>query len=237
MSTILQDASNAIVFWNNVRNNAPTIINYFDKGAYFSINRNDFASWRAKWDSLNKPANFKIHGYLGLRNYTGSTDFSLCLYCVDSHTDKKVVEGNENEYITHLKFSPYQRANLEQPFFNENMLSISQLDPLEALQRSTQWTLHKDTWLEQQSNMAQILVIPFKDLETLFSNPNIDSLICQPALTYDKGTDTFAMDLIIWGHSDTLGILAKYPQDLIQPIPPYSSVNPASSFQLLQHAI
>ena len=235
MATILQDASNAINTWNDVRNNTAATINYFNEGAYFSINRSDFATWHTKWLALNKPSNFKIHAYLGLQNDTTSVNFSLCLYSVDSNTDKKKVSNHENEYLTNLKFSNYHKATLHNPIFNPELVSNSDLDPLEALQRSTQWTLSKDTWLGQQTDMAQILVIPFKDLNTLFTNQNIDTLICQPALSQEESA--FNMDLIIWGHSNEFGIMAKYPQDLIQPVPPYSATNPVSNFQLLQFSL
>lgn len=235
MSTILQKASNAINLWNEVRNNTAATQNYFSKGTYFSIDRSDFATWHTKWQNLNKPSNFYIHAYLGLKNYSNSTSFSLCLYSVDSNTDSKKVLGNENEYLTNIKFSPYHPSNLTNPIFNSILPSSNHFGPLEALERSTQWTLHKNTWLSQQTNMTQILVIPFKDLTTLFNNSKIESVICQPALKYDSTTKNHTMDLIIWGHSNKMGILEKYPQDLIRPVPPFSFA--PNKYNLLSYSI
>ncbi len=236
MSTILQAASNGIATWNEVRNNTVAANNYFNNGAYFSISKSDYATWKSKWEGLNRPSNFNIHAYLALENHNYAATFSLCLFCVDSRTDKLSVEGNENEYLLNLKHASFHAATLSNPIFNMNLLSINTLDPLEALQRSTLWTFHKETWLLQQTNMTQILVIPFKDLTVLFDNPAVDAVICQPALTDGPTSGTFQMDMIIWGHSDTGGIVGKYPQDLIQPKPPYS-VAPSIAYNLLVYSV
>jgi len=233
MSTILENATNAINSWNEIRNNGAATNNYFNQGSYFPITATDFATWQSHWESLGKPENFKLHAYLGISIKPGDSNFCLSLYCVDSATDKKEVSINKDLYLANMKYLPYSMGNIENATFNMSFLNAEALDPLTALQASTQWSLHKNIWLEEQTDMAQILVIPFNDLETLFVEQEAELVVCLPALKMNTDTDILDIDLILWGHNSN-GIIGSYPADLIRPKPPFKN---RSNYQLLSYAL
>lgn len=227
MSTILEQAKNAINLWNETRSNTAAVINYFNQGAFFTIRLEDFETW----NSLSPE---HLHAYLGLSIPQGASDFSLFLYYIDSKTDKKVVSSHEPDYLMNLKKSIYDQATLQNVHFNMSLANADELQPLDALQASTQWTLHKDLWLSQQENLVQTFIIPFSDIKTLFEQKGAESIIVLPALKEDDNNpNTYTIDLILWGHTSE-GIIGRYPKDFITPAPPF--VNPPN-FQLLNYAI
>lgn len=238
MSEILNQATTEIQNWNIIRNNAPITIPIFNNGSYFKLTPSAYSKWQSILNGSGiSLEDQSIHAYLSVTEPSASGVLSM--FGVDNHTDSLPVSGHEANYNDSLQFISYETANLPNPYFNQESLSANGIDPLTALQQSTQWTLHKDMWLGNQTNMAQILVIPFKDLKTLFDTTNPDFLILQPAFSLldEEGVYQLQMDLIIWSYSDANGIAGKYPEDLIQPVPPYTSVYPSSAFQLLQYAL
>ncbi|MGH1335565.1 MAG: hypothetical protein ACRBFS_05505 [Aureispira sp.] len=237
MSEILDQAKVGIQNWNIARNDSPITIPVFNSGSFFKITSSNYSTWK---NSLNtsgyKEEDQNIHAYLSLDQPT--KEGQLSLYAVDNYTDSLPVIGHEPAYTQNLQFLSYEPANLYNVYFNKETFDMSGIDPLHALEQSTQWTLHKDLWLDNQNNMTQILVIPFGDIKVLFEQTNADFLVAQPAFSLkgEEGAYILEMDLIIWGYSNYNGIIGKYPRDLIQPVPPYSGYS-AAAFQLLQYSI
>lgn len=237
MSEILDQAIAGIQYWDEVRNDHTVTIPLFNKGSYFKITANAYAVWKGILDDSGyQEKDQSIHAYFSLDN--PSSTGNLSCYGVDNYTDSLTVSGHEGNYDYSLQPIPYEPATLSNVYFNQEVFAASGMDPLTALEQSTQWTLHKDSWLENQTNMAQILVIPFKDIKQLFEVAHAEFLVAQPAFSLEDegGIYQLQMDLIIWGYSNYNGIIGKYPQDLIHPVPPYS-MYPASDFQLLQAAL
>ncbi|BDS14070.1 hypothetical protein [Aureispira anguillae] len=227
MSTIIDQAKNAINVWNDTRNNSTAVSNYFNQGAYFEISIEDFEAWNS-----NNPT--EIHAYMGLEIPPGAPNFALHLFSVDNITDQKPVESHQAEYLEKLKKSIYQRAILPNVHFNMSLGNADEIEPLDALQASTQWTLHKDLWLSQQTDLVQTFIIPFSDLKKLFLVRGAESVVVLPALKeIDNMPNVFQIDLMLWGHTSE-GIIGRYPKDFIKPAPPFS--NP-SHFQLLDYAL
>lgn len=225
MSSIISNASLAIQVWNEVRNNPAAFINYFNQGAYFQVFKDDYLTWKA-----NSPE--FIHAYLGLVQKAMQTNFSLSLFSVDSVTDKKDVESNWDLFEANLKYNPYEAAIIPNP----SMIlapNITGITPLEGVTRPIQWALHKDLWVEGQSDLVQVFDIPFNDLSVLFDEEGADYVIMAPALKELEESNTFAADLILWGHNFK-GITWNKPMDLIRPRPPFK--NP-SNYQLLNYAL
>lgn len=233
MNSILKNAVNAINAWNEIRNNGIATSNYFNQGAYFPITATDFAAWDLLWKALGEPEDFELHAYFGIQTYPNEEAFSLSFYCVDSATDQKEVSSNKNAYLANIKHLSYEKGNIVNAAFDMSAIDDNTMDPLSALQASTQWDLHKDLWLANQTNMAQILIIPFKDLVTLFDK-GATSVICLPALKLETTTKNLDIDLILWGHNSK-GIIGRYPADFIKPAPPFSSS--LNNFQLYNYAL
>jgi hypothetical protein len=234
MSEIIQNAKSAILQWNAARMNGQEASIMFSEGAYFEITKDNYQTWQ---NTINNPDTDSIHAYIGTE---GSTiNEQICFYLVDSVTDSLEVDNHTTQYDDNLKYVNYQPAKLENVYFNQQTFNNSDLNPIVAFQRLTQWTLHQNQWFinQQAEGAPQILVIPFKDLQNLFED-GAEVLICQPALASEGGNGQapYQMDLIIWGQTQNDGLMGKTPQDLIQPVPPYS-VYPESDFQLLMYAL
>lgn len=237
MSEILDQAIAGIQHWNEVRNDHTVTVPLFNQGSYFKITANAYTVWKGILDNSGyQEKDQSIHAYFSVD--IPAAGGQLSLYGVDNYTDSLVVSGHESNYDYSLQSIPYEPATLYNVYFNQEVFPISGIDPLTALEQSTQWSLHKDSWLENQTNMAQVLVIPFSDIKLLFEQANVDFLVAQPAFSLkdEGGIYQLEIDLIIWGYSNLNGIIGKYPQDLIHPVPPYS-LYPASDFQLLQAAL
>lgn len=230
MSKILEQSTQAINTWNDIRNNAVAVNNYFNQGAYFQIHKKDYVLWNS-----NAPKN--LHAYMGLVSVEGQPNFSLSLFCVDSVTDQLPVESNRELFNEYTKKSIYQRSVLPNPnfYFSNDPLAPSnpEIDPTEALTRTEQWNLHKEAWLFKQTDTVQVFVIPFEDLQVLFKHSAVESIIVLPGLKKIP-PNIFTIDLLLWGYSDSRGIQGNYPTDLVRLASPYK--NPAA-FQLLNYAL
>jgi hypothetical protein len=225
MSSIISEASQAIQIWNEVRNNPVAIINYFNQGSYFQIIKEDYLVWKA-----NSPE--FIHAYLGLVQNPAQQNFSLTLFSVDSVIDKKPVESNWTDFETNLKQNPY-KTNLIENATIGRVLPDAEIPLMEGLMRTVQWSLHKDKWMSQQEDLVQVFEIPFTDLSALFDEKEADYIILCPSLKEQETSNTFKVDLILWGYNIE-GVTWNSPMDLIRPRPPFKS---PSSYQLLSYAL
>lgn len=237
MSEILNQATSEIQHWNTIRNNSLVTIPIFNNGSYFKLTPNAYFTWKNILGSSGLASEDQsIHAYFSVSEASASG--TLSLFGVDNYTDSLPVSEYESNYNASLQSIAYEPATLSNVYFNEELFNIQGIDPLTALQQTTQWTLHKDMWLGNQTDMAQVLVIPFSDIQTLFEATSPDFLVLQPAFSLldNQGIYQLQIDLIIWSYSSAYGIVGKYPEDLIQPVPPYSAY-PASAFQLLQYAL
>lgn len=229
MSSIISDASQAIQLWNEVRSNPSAVINFFNKGTFFKIDRSDYLIWNE-----NSPE--FIHAYMGLVQNPGEAHFSLSLFSVDSVTDKEPVESNPEAFEINIKKNPYELSVISNPTLNlvdNSGNDPENITPIEGMMRTVQWSLHKDIWVDQQEDMVQVFEIPFLDLSVLFDTEEADYIILSPALKEQEEDNVFKIDLVLWGYN-AHGVTWDKPKDFIRPAPPFSSPN---NFQLLIYAL
>jgi hypothetical protein len=229
MSSIISDASQAIQLWNEERSNPIAVINFFNQGAYFKIDRSDYLIWK------NKNPEF-IHAYLGLVQNPGEVNFSLSLFSVDSITDKEPVENNEGKFEANIKENVYELSVISEPTLNlvDNSDNTPEsISPIEGMMRTVQWSLHKDLWMNQQEDLVQVFEIPFLDLNVLFDDEEADYIIVSPALKEQEENNTFTIDLVLWGYNAE-GVTWNKPMDLIRPRPPFKK---KSNYQLLNYSL
>ena len=246
----LVDASTAIDKWNDVRLSGPAMIQYFKEGAYFEVKRSQYQNWK------NLPTQPEyIHAYLGIANQ------KLMLYFIDNVTDAIPITSSsaKGQFNGNLQHSAYAPSMLANPRFASELdnLGSTQLTPLEALERSTRWSLHSHAWLTQNagSNMTQVLVIPFGDFETLFGAQHLaidsvlmllalkmdelDVLLDETALLTSSDAITYSLEFILWGYNKNNGIISWLPKDIVRPVPPFGGSGSGiqqSDFQLLAYA-
>lgn len=219
---ILEEASTAINAWNQIRSNPTEVKQLFSNGAYFEIQRDDYNKWKG-----NNPTD--LHAYLGVK------DNRIVLYSIDSKTDQEEVNSHMVAFNKLIKVAPYLPSNLANPSF-DNVTIVGEgtpnLNPQEALERTTRWLLYRDTWIwKNKDEMTQVLSIPFSDLDTIFAQ-TVDSVLALLALKpVDGGNSTdFQLEFILWGYSNDSGIEAWLPEDIVRPCPPFSNL---SQYQLL----
>ncbi|MFK7796483.1 MAG: hypothetical protein AB8E82_03445 [Aureispira sp.] len=239
MSEILNQATAEIQNWNTVRDNEQSATAIFNNNTSFIITKDAYKQWKSTFDAHESEAQQYIHAYLGVTNPNSNT--LLSSFCVDSYTDSLSVVNNQEKYNSNLfQFDYNSEAFTLQQFLKliqtQQPLKSDNVTPQQAQEAIAAWDSDKDTWVEEQitnQTMVQILVIPFSDLTTLFELPNTLYVVARFGLK--KPEDIWQVDLILWS-STPGGIDYDKPEDLIQPVPPYSGF-PASDFQLLEYAL
>lgn len=229
MSSIISDASQAIQLWNEARSNPPAVINFFNQGTFFRIDRSDYLIWKENTPEF-------IHAYMGLVQNSGDAYFSLSLFSVDSVTDKEPVESNPEAFEINIKKNPYELSVISEPtltLVDNSGNNPENITPIEGMMRTVQWSLHKDIWIDQQEDMVQVFEIPFLDLSVLFDDEEADYIILSPALKEQEEDNTFKIDLVLWGYNSN-GVTWNKPMDLIRPSPPFKA---PANFQLLKYAL
>lgn len=227
MSEILNQATAEIQNWNSVRNNEQSATAIFNNNTSFIITEDAYKQWKSTLDAQESEAQQYIHAYLGVTN--PNSNQLLSSFCVDSYTDSLEVEGHQEQYNNNLFQFNYSSEAI-------TLTQAIQITPQQAQEAIAAWDSDKDTWVEEQvtnQTMVQILVIPFSDLTTLFDLPNTIDVVARFGLK--KSDNIWQVDLILWSRTSD-GINYNKPEDLIQPVPPYSGF-PASDFQLLEYAL
>jgi hypothetical protein len=225
MSSIISKASQAIKNWNEERNNPIAVINYFNKGTYFQVSKEDYLIWES-----NSPE--FIHAYMGLTIKPTESHFSLSLFSVDNVTDKEPVASNEAAFDAKTKENIYELSVITDPSL-KLIAESNGITPIEGLMRTVQWSLHKDKWMNEQEDLVQVFQIPFIDFQVLFEEESADFVIISPALKEQDENNVFKIDLVLWGYN-TDGVTWHKPMDLIRPRPPFKK---KSNYQLLNYSL
>jgi len=242
MATILKRATKAILRWNELKTDADLIINYFNQGSFFAINREEYDTWKKTWEEQGKPKDFEIHSYVGL--VPRNNELRLALFFIDSYTDTQPVKGNKKYYNQQLKQSIYKRTlkgTIAITFKGYNA-PANGFTAEEAMSRIQSWKLYKGEWLKtllskKPNDMVQLFRIPFQDLVDLFetTQPIIKDVILQMGLIQNENDQTLDLDMVLWSQKIKEGVMG-FPRDFIQPCPPYCG-DKENQYNLLYYAL
>lgn len=222
--------------WTEVRQTS-LALTLLTSGTGFSITQYEFE----KWLSINA-----VHPIEEIYVYLAVMETEMAFWLVDSYSDAQAVAAIEGSHGQPIDLSLYYRI-CENTFLkwytkSPELLSLHpeggsiphlDLGKDVALSRNLRWNLYSNLWFQQKQMMGtetivQVFQLPFSDLETLFSLPDmlsVDVLFAlkdyEPSGTCNQG-ETMVQDVeLILSSRPSNEDIEKVFADVTCPCPPF----------------
>lgn len=221
MAATLQDIQSYIRYWNDFRSHPLDMITLISRGHYFHITREMYDAWKGKEPEY-------IHAYLA-----AIPEWDLSFYLIDSVSDKEAPTNIDNIYAAPYLYS-FEELQTIPSFSNAPGENV---DVLSGLERSFRWNLNRATWIENKiaegagsdSGIFQVIHIPWSDVHFIFHETSAEKAVVVFGLREDN-----SVELLVWSEDFQIN---EALADVAYPIPPFTSNNPSSDYQLLDSAL
>lgn len=224
----VQKIKEAIKKWEQIKN-TDIALNFLTSGIGFTITKEEYKLWLEVEQNADSIEN--IHLYIGI------VEFETTFFLVDSTTDKaqnyKVgknlfikgftnnLAGNPGDQIPDLQFS--------------SPTSPNEINSEEAIKRLMKWYLYSQVWFKNNQANKKVLskmVIPFKDLKTLFRISDTDKIFAFFALRFDSDYKEEVLELILVNEKKdkadsnaSNSATVEHFADVTRPCPPFSATD------------